>query len=106
MTININELRQALWAVKPEEVLELIDRLEAAEKAAAEAYQRGYATGQEEIEAERDALQAKIAEMERQEPVAWLHDDGRFVWRETAPHEINYADCKMAFYALPGAQGE
>ena len=57
-----------------------------------------------QLKKENDTLRAKIAEMERQEPVAWLHDDGRFVWRETAPHEINYADCKMAFYALPGAQ--
>ena len=32
MTININELRQSLGAVRPEEVDELLDRLEAAEK--------------------------------------------------------------------------
>ena len=54
--------------------------------------------------AECEQLRAKIEVMERQEPVAWLYDDGRFVWRKTAPHEINYADCKMALYALPGAQ--
>lgn len=32
MTIDINELRQSLGAVQPEEVAELLDRLEAAEK--------------------------------------------------------------------------
>ena len=54
MTVDINELRQSLGAIQPEEVSELLDRLEAAEK-------------------ERDALRSKIAEMERQEPVAeWL----------------------------------
>lgn len=38
----------------------LSERLEAAEKAVTEAYQRGYATGQEEIEKERDALRALV----------------------------------------------
>ena len=74
-------------AANPATISALLDRLEAAEK-------------------ERDALRAKIEAMERQKPIAWLYDDGRFVWRKTAPHEINYADCKMAFYALPGAKGE
>ena len=54
--IDINELRQSLGAVQPEEVAELLDRLEAAEK-------------------ERDALRAKIEVMERQEPVAWCATD-------------------------------
>ena len=70
----------------------LSDRLEAAEKAVTEAYQRGYSTGQEEIEKERDelraelkevrygvavahdtikALRAKIEAMEKQEPAAF-----------------------------------
>ena len=30
-------------------------------------------------------LRAKITEMEKQEPAGTLHDDGCFVWRETAP---------------------
>lgn len=51
-----------------------------------------------------DALRAKIEQMEKQEPVGTLHDDGRFVWRETAPHQSNYAGWKMALYARPGAQ--
>lgn len=42
------------------EIHEPLDRLEAAERAVTEAYQRGYATGQEEIEKERDALRAAL----------------------------------------------
>ena len=37
-------------AANPATVIELLDRLEAAEKAVTEAYQRGYSTGREEIE--------------------------------------------------------
>lgn len=60
-------------AANPATISELLSRLEAAEKAVNEAYQRGYETGQEEIAAERDALRTKVAEMEQQEPVAeWL----------------------------------
>ena len=47
-------------AANPTTINELLDRLEAAEKAVTEAYQRGYATGQEEIEKERDALRALV----------------------------------------------
>ncbi|HML83331.1 MAG TPA: hypothetical protein PKE37_16375 [Thiomonas arsenitoxydans] len=59
-----------------------------------------------DIRDERDALRAKITRMEQQEPVGTLHDDGCFVWRETAPHQSNYAGWKMALYALPDAKGE
>lgn len=45
-------------AVNPATISELLDRLEAAEKAVTEAYQRGYATGQEESEKEREELRA------------------------------------------------
>lgn len=38
----------------------LLSKLEAAEKAVTEAYQRGYATGQEEIEKERDAMRVML----------------------------------------------
>ena len=51
-------------------------------------------------------LRAKITEMEKQEPAGTLHDDGCFVWRETAPHQSNYAGWKMALYLAPGAKGE
>ena len=60
-----------------------------------------------EFQKEIDALRAKIAEMERQEPAGTLHDDGYFVWRERPhPYQGNYAGWKMALYALPGAKGE
>ena len=52
------------------------------------------------------ALRARIEAVEKQEPMGTLHDDGCFVWRETTPHQSNYAGWKMALYALPGAKGE
>jgi hypothetical protein len=90
--ININELRQKITArgldvVADTDVLELLDRLEAAER-------------------ERDELRAKIEAMEQQEPVGTLYDDGCFVWRDSKPHEYNYAAWKMKHYALPGAQSQ
>lgn len=156
--IDINELRQSLGAVQPEEVGELLDRLEAAEsalsnlgvtpdeardglarhkaliarleaaeKAVTEAYQRGYETGQEELAAElefakrevanlhddiheltdeRDALRTKIERMEGQEPVWFIDERG-----EPKRYHKSKADyCKYGgldlLYALPGAQPE
>ena len=71
MTIDINKVRVQLDSDDIIDHIELhanlkpiltafLDRLEAAEKAVTEAYQRGYATGQEEIEKERDALRALV----------------------------------------------
>ena len=78
-----------------EELIELINRIEAAEK-------------------ERDELRAKIGEMERQEPVAWLHESRRdsdvvtdavkHVWGKTAVGSM--AAYSIPLYALPGAKGE
>ena len=60
--VNVNFEANAAFiaAANPAAISELLDRLEAAEKAVTEAYQRGYATGQEEIEKERDALRALV----------------------------------------------
>ena len=58
------------------------------------------------LRAENAKLHARIAEMERQEPMGTLYDDGCFVWRNGRPYESNYAGWKTALYALPGAQGE
>ncbi len=111
-------------AANPAAISELLDRLEAAEKerdalrGKAEAVEKTLSCCQAEREeaaalflsvktkllAERDALRAKIEQMERQAPAGTLHDDGCFVWRETAPHQSNYAGWKMVLYALPGAQ--
>ena len=85
--IDTKELSQALGAVQPGEVAELLDRLE-------------------EVEKERDELRAKVAAMEKQEPVGTLHDDGHFVWSATRPYESNYAGWKMKLYTLPNAKGE
>ena len=69
--IDINELRQSLGAVQPEEVSELLDRIEAAEKERDE-----LRTELKEVRREIamahyviNTLQAKIDAMERQEPV-------------------------------------
>lgn len=110
--IDLNELRRMASRsigitvsspVSPAGLIEILDRLEAAEKAVTEAYQRGYATGQEESEKERDALRAKIEAMERQEPVAsvWRCDNGHI-----------HGSCERALpmgtklYPAPGAKGE
>ena len=86
-----------LLNISREREASLMAKLEAAEKVVTEAYQRGYSTGQEEIEKERDelrielkeiryevavahdtikAMRAKIEAMEKQEPVAWRTFDG------------------------------
>ena len=108
MTIDINELRMLAqaalagpdgislnWAkllqdfrqkASPAAVSELLDRLEAAEK-------------------ERDILRAKIAEMERQEPVATVikEGDSRYWMSERL---WTFPDGKYPLYALPGAKVE
>ena len=55
---------------------------------------------------ERDALRAKIEAMEKQEPIATLHDDGYFTWVASRPYESGFAGWRMKVYAIPGAQGE
>jgi len=91
--IDINELRQSLGAVQPEEVAELLDRLEA-------------------VEDQRDAFRAKVEEMERQEPVAWLHESRRdsdvvtsavkHVWGKAVVGAL--AAYSIPLYLAPGAQ--
>ena len=68
----------------------------------------------DEAAKERDALRAKITEMEQQEPVAWLHETRRdsdvvtdavkHVWGKVAVGSM--AAYSIPLYALPGAQGE
>lgn len=105
MKATLNDLINAKGVSAPlrEAVKALIDHLEAAEKAAAEAYRRGYSTGREEIEAEREALRARIEQMEQQEPVGWfarIDGDGPLM-------ECKHADIpSVPLYALPGAKGE
>ena len=64
--------------------------------------------------AQCDALHAKIKAMEKQEPVAWLHETRRdsdvvtdavkHVWGRVAVGSM--AAYSIPLYALPGAQGE
>ena len=53
------------------------------------------------MEKERDALRAKITEMERQEPVAWMSSRNGFICKENKNPDYN-----VPLYALPGAKGE
>jgi len=65
-------------------------------------------------EKERDALRAKVEAMERQEPVAWLHESRRdsdvvtsavkHVWGKVAVGSL--AAYSIPLYLAPGAKGE
>ena len=100
--------------------IEMIERLESSEKerANANAAAVNIALEAERLQCENDALRAKITEMEKQEPVAWL-DDGtcragsdstalRIVTEATKqdmPASVA-ASFSVPLYALPGAKGE
>ena len=106
--IDITGLREDKRPQSSTIVHALLDRLEAAENDAA--HQKALAESALRVAEgwgrKCGELRARIAVMEKQEPVGTLHDDGCFVWRETAPHQSNYAGWKMVLYALPGAKGE
>ena len=65
-------------------------------------------------EKERDALRTKIEAMEKQEPVAWLHETRRDsdvvtsavkqVWQRARPKSL--ASYSIPLYRAPGAKGE
>ena len=117
-------------ASNPAAITELLNRLEAAEKSDAESLAM-YRKARDERDALRAALQheadcveaakaeikalrAKIAEMEEQGPVAWLHETRRdsdvvtdavkHVWGKVAVGAM--AAYSIPLYALPGAKGE
>ena len=68
----------------------------------------------QQLNAERDTMRAKITEMEKQAPVAWLHESRRdsdvvtsavkHVWGKAAVGSM--AAYSIPLYALPGAKGE
>ena len=114
--IDINELRQSLGAIQTEEVAELLDRLEAAESDAIEqARLNGMGASREAAlmarleaaEKERDALQAKVEEMEKQKPVATVRinviNGNPSVDFVPGLHYLHHND---KLYARPGAKGE
>ena len=43
-------------------------------------------------------LKTKLAEYEKQEPVATLHDDGYWTWIGTPPYESSFAGWRMNVY--------
>ena len=122
MTIDINELRKVIadcyWPTSPVTIKELLDRLEAAERDVALKERVIDALGSElnAVAKERDALRAKIKQMEKQEPVAWMHETRRdsdvvtdavkHVWGKVAVGSM--AAYSIPLYTLPGAktQGE
>ena len=73
--IDINELRQSLGAVAPEEVGELLDRLEVAEKErdTLRTENAGLVYDMNLLRDNNTALRAKIETMEKQEPVKIQH---------------------------------
>ena len=87
----------------------LMAKLEAAEKSDAESIAM-YRKARDE----RDELRAKIEAMEKQEPVAWLHETRRdsdvvtsavkHVWQRARP--MSLAAYSIPLYLAPGAKGE
>ena len=131
----------------PATIIEILDRLEAAEKecdackaaynewtAKTEWVQQGFNRGAisakylgihradvmarllDEVKKEREALRAKIAEMEQQEPFAWIVRGGYPVpldklewqlWCGSEKPTLSWVNQETRpLYALPGAQGE
>ena len=96
--IDINELRQSLGAVQPEEVAELLDRLEASEADALEQARLNGMGAEREMalmakleaaEKERDTLRARIEAMENQKPVAWISSRNGFICKENKNPDYN-----------------
>ena len=112
--IDINELRTSveaagLNAISMQEVLELLDRLEVAEKdiALKERIIDSLGSTLNAVANERDDLLARIREMEQQEPVAivesWANGsysrNYKLRWLKDAAEGAN-------LYLAPGAKGE
>ena len=113
--IDINELRQSLGAIQPEEVAELLDRLEAAEKDSA--HHKALAESALRVakgwEGKCNDLRAKIEAMERQEPYAFAVAFPESS-RVELVHDLDEAYEDMIYeayevrklYLSPGAKGE
>ena len=103
-------------AANPSAISELLDRLEAAESDAA--HQKALADSALRVakrwEEKCNALRAKVEAMEKQEPVAWLHETRRDsdvvtdavkrIWGKTVVGAL--AAYSIPLYLAPGAQGE
>ena len=117
------QLAQFYAAANPATIIELLDRLEVAEKERdalraeldnikqvefqrrVEKVAEGWRGKCDRLEKERDALRAKIEEMEKQEPVAWCTTDET----ETVVEALGMNKSRRfdtALYLAPGAKGE
>ena len=109
VSINFEGNANFIAAANPATISELLDRLDTAEKER-ESW-KGLA---QQFGNELDTVRAKIKAMEKQEPVAWLHETRRdsdvvtdavkHVWGKAAVGSM--AAYSIPLYALPGAQGE
>ena len=103
----------------PAAVSELLDRLEAAEKDIALKERIIDSLGSElyAVANERDELRAKVAEMEQQEPVAWMlncptlgGDTGWILsWTQSGAglcNRLSGEENEKKLYLAPGAKGE
>ena len=122
MTDHANELRRysrkighpagdvpSVILAAAEEIERLAARLEATEED-----RSNFLVEMGKLCAQCDALRAKVAEMEKQEPVAWMHETRRdsdvvtdavkHVWGKVAVGSM--AAYSIPLYALPGAQAQ
>ena len=93
-------------------VRELLDRLEAAEKERDNVVQQLVQSeqGKRKISEECDELRAKLAEMEKQEPVAWTTKLALEYGASRLGFQVSgvniWGENGVPLYALPGAQPE
>lgn len=126
MKATLNDLLNAKGVNEPlrEAVKTLIDRLEAAKSEAIEQARLNGMGAERELalmakleaaEKERDALSAKITEMERQEPAVWMQSNHLSSFKNRlCGSQSSYVHCSdhrlhtdfKPLYALPGAKGE
>ena len=116
--IDINELRRltvdCYWPTSPVSINEILDRLEAAEKErdVLRLAVRHEADCVDAAKVEIEALHAKIEEMRRQEPVAYLSlSSARMLESGVIASGVVWncrdkAASDIPLYALPGAKGE
>lgn len=121
--VRVDANFQHIAAANPSAILELLARLESAESEVTEQARLNGVGAERELalmakleaaEKECDALKAKIEAMEKQEPVAWLHETRRdsdvvtdavkHVWGKAAVGSM--AAYSIPLYTLPGAKGE
>lgn len=113
--IDTKEIRKALAihgvdVLNVDEVLDVLDHLEAADKeieswkGVAKQFGNDADTLRTHLSFAKDELnrrRARIEEIERQEPVAWMSSRNGFIVKDNKNHDYN-----MPLYLAPGAKGE